>query len=106
MVGRRTAYNPLEPATTPHWYVVRSMHGTIIESRQLSAGTNLKRAFIAAMLDLLDNGWSIGEFSSTSGTFFCNRSPDRRMVSIDPTDPHDVPMNSASHLGGCPTCGD
>ena len=106
MVRRRGTYNPLEPTAAPRWLVVRSMHGTIIESRQLSAETNLKRAFIAAMLDWLDSGWSIGEFSSGSGTFFCDRSPDRRMVSIDPTDPHDVPMNGAAHLSRCPTCED
>jgi hypothetical protein len=28
------------------------------------------------------------------------------MVSIDPTDPHDVPMYGGAHLSGCPTCGE
>lgn len=82
------------------------MHGTVIESRELPARTDLKREFIASMLRWLDSGWQIGEFSSASGTFFCDRNPDRRLVSIDPIDPHDVPMYGGAHLGGCPTCGD
>jgi hypothetical protein len=76
------------------------MHGSIIESHQLVAGAHLTHAFITAMLRWLEDGWSIGEFTSRSATFFCTRGNDRRMVSIDPTDPHNAPMNSAAHLAG------
>lgn len=106
MVRRRNPHDPLEPSAAPHWYVVRSMHGMVIESRELPAGADLKRAFVLAMLQWIDAGWRLGEFSSASATFFCDRNPDRRMVSIDPTDPHDVPMYGGAHLGGCPNCGD
>jgi hypothetical protein len=99
MVRRRTAFNPLEPTPSPRWYVVRSMHGSVIESRPLVAGADLTHAFITAMLAWMDGGWSIREFSSTSATFFCARGVERRMVSIDPTDPRDVPMYGGSHLG-------
>ena len=105
MARRRAAHDPLESAAEPRWYVVRSMHGTVIESRELPAGADLKRVFILAMLQWIDAGWGLGEFSSTSATFFCYRNPERRMVSIDPTDPHDVPMHGGAHLGGCPDCG-
>jgi hypothetical protein len=105
MARRRAAHDPLEPAAEPRWYVVRSMHGTVIESRELPAGADLKRVFILAMLQWIDAGWGLGEFSSTSATFFCHRNPERRMVSIDPTDPHDVPMYGGAHLGSCPDCG-
>jgi hypothetical protein len=106
MTRRRTAHDPLEPTGAPRWYVVRSMHGTVIESRELPSGADLKRAFVAAMLQWIDAGWNLGEFSSASASFFCDRSPERRMVSIDPTDPRDVPMHGGAHLGGCPTCGE
>ncbi len=106
MTRRRTAHDPLEPTGAPRWYVVRSMHGTVIESRELPSGADLKRAFVAAMLQWIDAGWNLGEFSSASASFFCDRSPERRMVSIDPTDPHDVPMYGGAHLSGCPTCGE
>jgi hypothetical protein len=105
MVRRRAAFNPLEQTTAQHWYVVRSMHGTIIESRELSAGSDLKRVFVTSILEWMTAGWSIGEFSSATATFFCTRARDRRMVSIDPIDPHNTPVYGASHLAkGCPTC--
>ncbi len=98
MVRRRAAFNPLDPTPAPRWYVVRTMHGSIIESRPVVAGANLTHLFITAMLAWMDGGWSITEFSSTSATFFCSRAAERRMVSIDPTDPHEVPMYGGSHL--------
>jgi len=100
MARRRNLYNPLEPASTPRWYVVRSMHGSILESHRLVANANLTHVFLTAMLAWMEGGWSISEFSSSSATFFCTRGADRRMVSIDPTDPHDVPMYGGSHLAG------
>jgi hypothetical protein len=100
MVRRRAAFHPLDPSPAPRWYVVRSMHGAIVESRPLVAGANLTHVFITAMLAWMEGGWTISEFSSTSATFFCTRDPDRRMVSIDPTDPHEVQMYGASHLSG------
>lgn len=124
MSRRRHILDPLEPTLAPRWYVVRSMYGTVIESRELASGTDLKREFITAMLQWIDAGWKLGEFSSSSATFFCDRHGDRqpdrqpgdgrpgdrgaerRMVSIDPTDPHDVPMYGGAHLGSCPECGE
>jgi hypothetical protein len=100
MVRRRAAFHPLDPSPAPRWYVVRSMHGAIVESRPLVAGANLTHVFITAMLAWMEGGWTISEFSSTSATFFCTRDPERRMVSIDPSDPHEVPMYGASHLSG------
>jgi hypothetical protein len=98
MVRRRSVYNPLDPASMPRWYVVRSMHGSILESRRLAVDANLTHVFITAMLAWMEGGWAISEFSSRSATFFCTRGTERRMVSIDPTDPYDVPMYGGSHL--------
>ncbi|MDB6084209.1 MAG: hypothetical protein JWN43_2090 [Gammaproteobacteria bacterium] len=74
------------------------MHGTIMESRPLVAGANLTRVFITAMLAWMEGGWNISEFSSAAATFFCSRGADRRMVSIDPTDPSESPMYGGAHL--------
>lgn len=87
MVRRRTAYDPLEPTTQPRWHVVRSMHGSLIESHPVPPGTDLKRLFVELLLKAMNEGWEVREFSSTSGTFFCNRHPDRQMVTISHTDP-------------------
>jgi hypothetical protein len=83
---RRHAFDPLERSEEPRWYVVRSMHNAILEVRLLAAGSDLKRAFIAAMLEWIDAGWEIAEFSSRAGVFFCARGVERRMVEISPTD--------------------
>jgi hypothetical protein len=100
MVRRRATFHPLEPTSTPRWYVVRTMHGSIVESRRLVAGADLTRIFITAMLAWMDGGWVIGEFSSTSATFFCTRATEQRSVSIEQADPHDRPMYGGSHLMG------
>ena len=52
-----------------------------------AAGHDLKRAFVAAMLEWIDAGWQLGEFSSTAGTFFCTKGADRRQIDITPSDP-------------------
>lgn len=76
------------------------MHGAIIDSRPVVAGANLTHVFITAMLAWMEGGWNISEFSSTSATFFCTRDLERRMVSIDPTDPYGPHMRGAAHLAG------
>jgi len=48
---------------------------------------DLKRVFVATMPEWFDDGWQLGEFSSTAGTFFCTRGSERRMVGIQPTEP-------------------
>jgi hypothetical protein len=100
MVRRRAAFNPLEPSHAPRWYVVRSMHGSIIDSRPLVSDANLTHVFITAMLAWMEGGWTISEFSSASATFFCTRDRERRMVSIDPADPYEPLPSGASHLSG------
>jgi hypothetical protein len=83
---RRSTFDPLEPTREPRWYVVRDMHRSVLEVRRLPPGADLKRAFVAAMLEWIDAGWQLGEFSSTTGTFFCTRGVERRQVEITPTD--------------------
>jgi hypothetical protein len=87
MTPRRNVYDPLEPTTEPRWYEVRDMHNRLLESRLLSPGSNLKRAFVVAMLEHIDAGWQLGEFGSRVGVFFCTRGTERRMVSVTPTAP-------------------
>ena len=86
-MARRHVFDPLEPTKEPRWYEVRNMHRGLLEARLLPAGADLKRVFVAAMLEWIDAGWQLGEFSSRSGTFFCGRGADRRMIDITPNDP-------------------
>jgi hypothetical protein len=97
VMARRNVFDPLEPTRDPRWYIVRNMHGALLEVRRLADG-DLKRAFVVAMLEWIDAGWRIAEFSSSGGAFFCTRGVERRMVSITPTDPGQLPGYGASHL--------
>lgn len=86
-MARRFVFDPLQPTTDPRWYVVRNMYRAVLEARALAPGVNLKRAFVAAMLEWIDAGWELGEFSSTGAVFFCTKGVERRMVEISPSDP-------------------
>jgi hypothetical protein len=86
-MARRSVFDPLEPTSEPRWYVVRNMHRAVLEARALPSGADLKRAFVAAMLEHIDAGWELGEFSSTAAVFFCTKGVERRMVEISPSDP-------------------
>jgi hypothetical protein len=58
----------------------------VASSRQLPPCANLKRAFVVAMLEWIDTGWRLGEFSSRTGAFFCTRGVERRQIEIKPTE--------------------
>jgi hypothetical protein len=45
---------------------------------------------LAAKLEHIDSGWRLGEFSSRTGFFFCDKTGERRMVEITPSDPGPV----------------
>jgi hypothetical protein len=106
MNPRRSLLDPLAPSGSACRLVVRDMTGAILDSEEIAAGTDLKRLFVATMLEWLDAGWELGEFSSTAGTFFCTRGSERRMAGIQPIEPaHD---HYAGSLGqqSCPSYGD
>jgi hypothetical protein len=94
-MARRSVFDPLGPSKEPRWYVVRSMQGALLEARELPPGADLKRVFVAAMLEGIDAGWQLGEFSSTAGVFFCARDVEQRQVEITPTNPGRMVSESA-----------
>ena len=77
----------IEPTREPRWYEVRDMNHALFDARPLPAGCDLKRVFVAAMLECIDAGWTIAEFSSRSGCFFCTKGVERRQIGITPTNP-------------------
>jgi hypothetical protein len=56
--GSPIRFDPLEPTQELRWYTVRNMHGALIEARLLPVGSDLKRAFVVAMLEWIDAGWA------------------------------------------------
>jgi hypothetical protein len=59
----------------------------LLEARALPADSDLKRAFVAAMLEWIDAGWQLGEFSSRSVHFFRTKIVELQTVEVSPTDP-------------------
>jgi hypothetical protein len=55
-MARRSVFDPLEISKDPRRYTVRFMHGALLEARPLPAGSDLKHAFVAAMLAWIDAG--------------------------------------------------
>jgi hypothetical protein len=99
----RNVFDPLEPTSEPRWYTVRNMHGALLEVRPLAAGCDLKRVFVAAMLERIDAGWQLGEFSSRGGSVFFTRGAERCMVGIEAADPGQPVGYGAAHLVDSPT---
>jgi hypothetical protein len=101
-VARRNVYDPLETTSEPRWYVVRDALNRVLEARPLQAATDLKRVFVAAMLERIDAGWELGEFSSRGGSVFFTRGVDRCMVGIEAADPGQPVGYGAAHLTESP----
>ena len=99
---RRTVYDPLEPTVEPRWYVVRDRLNRLAEARTLPRGADLKRVLVTAMLERIDAGWRLGEFSSRGGSFFCTRGRERCQVGIEAADPGRPIGYGASHLTESP----
>ena len=106
MTPRRALFDVLQSRDRPSWLVVRNMTGAILDSEEIPAGADLTRRFAVELLQWLDAGWQVGEFSSTAGTFFCTRGSERRMVGIQSTEPGRAYGSGASGLQGCPACED
>src|ERR1700744_703385 len=104
MIRRRTSYDPLRASTQPRWLTVRTFGGGLLEARRLEPGTDLVRAFLAAMLDLIDNGWQLGEFASGSGAVRHERASEKRMLAIEEQDPEGI--GRAAWGGQCVNCED
>ena len=87
MIRRRATYEPLQSSAQPCWLTVRAFNGALLEARRLEPGTDLIRAYLAAMLELIDAGWRLGEFSSLGAAVRHERGSERRMLSIEAQDP-------------------
>jgi hypothetical protein len=99
MVSRRSFFDPLEASSEARWLVVQDRQGTVQVCRRLDGGVDVKRVFVAAMLERIDAGWALEEFSSRSGVFFCTRGVERHMVSVMPRAPNALQRDQASRLG-------
>lgn len=105
-MARRSAFDPLESTAQRRWYVVRDRLNAVLEAQALTAGSDLKRVFVVAMLERIAAGSRLGEFSSRGGSFFCARGRERCQVGIEAADPGRSVASGAVHLTESPGRGD
>ena len=72
----------------------------MLESRPLPPRRDLKRVFVPAMLEHMDAGWTLREFRSRLGAFFCNRGNERRQVIVAAVDPGMHPAGARRSASG------
>lgn len=85
---------------------MRNMYGALLEASELPAGVDLKRVFVEAILKWMDDGWKLKEFHSRTGTFFCDREGERRMIDITPTFPGRTQSGGIPQRSSCTNCED
>ena len=81
MIRRRVAYDPLQASIQPRWLTVRTFGG-----------------------GLLDAGWRLGEFASSSGAVRHERANEKRMLAIEEQDPEG--SGRVAWSGQCVHCDD
>jgi hypothetical protein len=102
-MARRNVFDPPERTREARWYGARDGRSALLEVRALPAGSDLKRIFVAAMLERIDARWRLGEFSSRGGSVFFTRGAERCMVGIEAADPDQPVSYGAAHLVDSPT---
>ncbi len=106
MIRCRAAFDALQKTSQTCWLTVRTCTGSLLEVRQLAPETDLVRAFLAAMLELIDAGGRIGEFSSGGGAVRHSRGLETRMLAIEVADPEEGGRHGPAWSGRCVNCED
>lgn len=88
-VGRRQRAKAdlFSPVGVPHWLVVETGYGRLMESTAIPPGADLMRLFISTLAKYHDDGWKLIEFSSYQAHFYATKGDDKRFVQITSTDP-------------------
>jgi hypothetical protein len=63
------------------------MDQSLIESKRLEPGADLKAAFVHALAAYADAGWTLERFSSDLACAFCHRQAERLIVALECYDP-------------------
>src|ERR1043165_70385 len=98
MTTKRSKYDPLALSRQPRWLVLRDMFHNVLDSTELSPGTDLRRAFASGLADLERQGW---ESEGASGAMvFVRRGSERRLLAIHEHDPQEpVPAGHGAPAG-------
>jgi hypothetical protein len=104
-MSRRTRYDPLQPLPCPTWLVTRDKHRCPLESREITAGADLRAVLHSARADRIAAGWVCDDIGRSCGFFFAEREGERLQISIERYDSagpgppsHCDPVPSASKV--------
>jgi hypothetical protein len=103
MTTKRSKYDPLALSRQPRWLVLRDMFHNVLDSTELTPGTDLRRAFASGLAALEQDGW---QSEGASGAMvFVRRGAERRLLAIHESDPHEpLPQGHGASFGRCVTC--
>jgi len=105
MTTKRSKYDPLALSRQPRWLVLRDMFHNVLDSTELSPGTDLRRAFAAGLAELERQGWQ--NEGASGAMVFVRRGGERRLLAIHEADPHEpLPQGHGASIGRCLTCGE
>jgi hypothetical protein len=103
MTTKRSKYDPLATSRLSRWLVLRDMFHNVLDSTELPAGTDLRRAFAEGLTALERDGWQ--SEGASGGMVFVRRGSERRLLSVHEQDPHEPPPPGHGVLAGrCATC--
>lgn len=87
VIRRRSTFQPLARSSDPRWLVMRTVYGAVIEAHRIEPQTDLVRAFLAALLEQIDAGWTAGDFTSSAAVVRLSRGRECRLLTIERQDP-------------------
>jgi hypothetical protein len=88
-VGRHWGYDWIaEGKGKSHWLLIQDLQtGRTLQDEQLPNEADLKRVLINELCRWTRDGWTVEEFSSRDGGFFCNKDGKRVRIAIIPASP-------------------
>lgn len=103
MNTKRSKYDPLATSRLPRWLVLRDMFHNVLDSTELTAGTDLRRAFADGLAALEREGWR--SEGASGAMVFVSRGGQRRLLAIHEHDPQEpLPAGHGAPAGVCATC--
>jgi hypothetical protein len=96
MVRRRQFVDPLLPLPMATWLVTKDHVGTVLESRQLPPGKDLRAVMVEARDARIADGWAVTDLGSACSVVFCDRDGERLEIGIQRRDPAGPPPRGHS----------
>jgi hypothetical protein len=80
---RRGRHDPLQSNAFATWLVMRNPLSQVVECEEIEPGADLRAVLANARADRIADGWLAEEIGDRLAFFFCQRSSERLLVSIE-----------------------